>query len=208
MHRGRGRGGTAGDGERRMKQHDELMRQRSEALESEFFRRHDAALIRRKRDETRVRAERRALAAASGIADDRVLDELLRLGIRARTVAPLALVPLVEVAWADGTIDPREMEAVLAAAAGAGLPPASPGYELLESWLVERPAPALRQLWADYIHSLCQAVSPQARRELRDDLLGRARRVAEAAGGVLGLGPRVSSAEAAVLADLAAAFEA
>ena len=135
-------------------------------------------------------------------------DELLRLGIRDRTVAPLALVPLVEVAWADGKMDPREMEAVLAAAASVGLPPASPGYELLESWLEERPAPALRELWANYIHSLCQAMSPEAQRELRDDVLGRARRVAEAAGGVLGFGSRVSSAEAAVLAALAAAFDA
>ena len=191
-----------------MKHHDELMRQRSEALENEFFRRHDAALVWRMRDETRVTEERRALADASGITDARVLDELLRLGIRARAVAPLALVPLVEVAWADGKIDPREMEAVLEAAASGGLQPASPGYELLESWLAERPAPALRRFWADYIHSLCRAMSPEARRELRDDVLSRARRVAEAAGGVLGFGSPVSSAEAAVLADLAAAFDA
>jgi hypothetical protein len=189
-----------------MRHHDELMRQRSEALESEFFRRYDAALVGRMRYQARVTEERDALAEASGIIDERVLDELLRLGIRARTVAPLALVPLVEVAWADGKMDPREMEAVLAAAASVGLPPASPGYELLESWLAERPAPALRQLWTNYIHSLCQAMSPEAQRELRDDVLGRARRVAEAAGGVLGLGSRVSSAEAVVLNDLAAAF--
>ncbi len=41
---------------------------------------------------------------------------------------------------------------------------------------------------------------------LRADLLGRARRVAEAAGGFLGLGRRVSAAEQAVLERLAAAF--
>jgi hypothetical protein len=41
---------------------------------------------------------------------------------------------------------------------------------------------------------------------LRDELLGRAKRVAESAGAFLGLGTAVSAAEAAVLRKLEAAF--
>jgi hypothetical protein len=41
---------------------------------------------------------------------------------------------------------------------------------------------------------------------LKQDLLGRARGVAEAAGGFLGLGKRISSAEQAVLTELEQAF--
>jgi hypothetical protein len=45
------------------------------------------------------------------------------------------------------------------------------------------------------------------RNRLKSELLGRARRVAEAAGGFLGLGSKVSRAEEAILTELAAAFE-
>jgi hypothetical protein len=46
----------------------------------------------------------------------------------------------------------------------------------------------------------------QAKQALKQDLLGRARVVAEAAGGFLGLGTRISSAEQAVLTELEQAF--
>ena len=45
-----------------------------------------------------------------------------------------------------------------------------------------------------------------ARGALKEDLLGRARAVAEAAGGLLGFGNKVSKSEQAVLDDLEEAF--
>ena len=42
---------------------------------------------------------------------------LVEIGIRSDTLAALCLIPLVEVAWADGRLDPPEREALLAAAA-------------------------------------------------------------------------------------------
>jgi hypothetical protein len=50
-------------------------------------------------------------------------------------------------------------------------------------------------------------LDPQARQRLRDEVMGRARAVAEAAGGFLGLGRKVSAAEEAVLRELAQAFD-
>ena len=46
-----------------------------------------------------------------------------------------------------------------------------------------------------------------AMNDLKSDLLGRARTVAEAAGGILGLGSKVSKSEQAMLEELAHAFE-
>ena len=53
-------------------------------------------------------ASRETLAKASGISNPAILDKLLDLGIRPEIVGALAVIPLVEVAWADGTLDGRE----------------------------------------------------------------------------------------------------
>jgi hypothetical protein len=49
-------------------------------------------------------------------------------------------------------------------------------------------------------------MTPSERQPLRDAVLRQAREVAEAAGGFLGLGSKVSASEQAVLDDLARAF--
>ena len=49
-------------------------------------------------------------------------------------------------------------------------------------------------------------MAPAARDSLGREILGRARRVADATGGFLGLSSRISAAEEAVLANLATAF--
>jgi hypothetical protein len=46
------------------------------------------------------------------------------------------------------------------------------------------------------------------RESLKNQILGRARSVAEATGGFLGLGSRISNEEEIILAELAKAFEA
>jgi hypothetical protein len=114
-------------------------------------------------------------------------------------------VPLVEVAWADGTLDERERGAVLRAAREAGVTDDQPGFALLEGWLRQAPEPHLLETWSAYVQGLCAQLAPDARRTFHDQLLRRTRAVAEAAGGFLGLG-KVSAAEQAVLATLDRAF--
>jgi hypothetical protein len=186
---------------------EEILGERRKALEDEFFRRHNDELVGKMRAQEARRESKEELARVSGITDDAILEDLLRFGIRARSVAPLALVPLVAVAWADGKMDAREEQAILEAARQSGLDPAGPGYELLEGWLVEKPDEALRAVWTEYTKALCATLGTNERTSLKADLLGRARRVAEAAGSFLGLGPKVSREEERVLKELEAAFE-
>jgi hypothetical protein len=60
--------------------------------------------------------------------------------------------------------------------------------------------------WKAYVAGLSRTLDVHAKQALKQDLLGRARVVAEAAGGFLGLGKRISSAEQAVLTELEQAF--
>lgn len=179
---------------------------RGRALEEAFFAQQNEALRQRLRAAGDAAAQRQAFAAASGITDDAVLDKLIGLGIGAETLAALSLVPLVLVAWADGSIDAKERGAVLSGAEAVGIDRKHPSRELLEGWLAKRPPAELAATWKGYIHAVSPTMDAAARDVLRRDLLGRARSVAEATGGVLGLGRRVSDTEEAVLRDLEAAF--
>ena len=90
-----------------MAQQPEILRDRGKSLEDEFFHREDQRLLERLRDLRAAEASREALSKASGITQPEVLDRLLRLGIQAHTLAALSIVPLIEVAWADGALDAK-----------------------------------------------------------------------------------------------------
>ena len=176
-----------------------------QALEGAFYRKQDGSLRARLHEERERREAREALGREAGLSDPALVDRLVALGIRADTVEALVLVPLVEVAWADGTMDPRERDAVLRAAASIGIAERSPGYDLLEAWTHQRPAPELMESWRSYIRTLTRELSAEHRWHLEEQVMGKARADAEAAGGFLGLA-KVSKSEEAVLADLEAAF--
>lgn len=185
---------------------DEVQDTRRLALEEAFFVRQDAELIRRLRTGNESGIRKQALSAASGIIDDALLEKLVASGIESGTLAALTLVPLVAVAWADGSLDEKERAALLSAASGIGLDPAGPAYQLLTQWLAKPPGPHLLETWTDYIRGTSADLGEDARHTLQLHVLGRARRVAEAAGGLLGLASKVSAAEETMLAQLEGAF--
>jgi hypothetical protein len=184
----------------------EFLRDHGRSLEDEFFRREDQRLLARLNELKAVETNREALAKASGISEPEVLDKMLALGIKAETLAAVSLVPLVEVAWADGSLDAKERRAVLDRAREAGLAPGSTGQALLEAWLERRPDPKLLDAWTQMVRGLRDQLGPDETARLKGALLDQARAVASASGGVLGIGSKVSGAEAAMLAKLEAAF--
>jgi hypothetical protein len=185
---------------------EDILGDRRRALEEEFFAKHNQRLLHQFRETMAAKAKQEALAAASGITDATVLEQLAAVDLSSETLAALSLVPLVEVAWADGRLDVKERSALLAAAEQAGLSKDSASYQWLEEWFRERPSPKLRAAWNAYVTGLSRTLDVQAKQALKQDLLGRARVIAEAAGGFLGLGKRISSAEQAVLTELEQAF--
>ena len=181
------------------------LRERGRNLEDEFFRRQDAQMLERLRERKGAEARREALTRATGITNAAILDRLAQLGVEAKTVAALRLVPLVEVAWADGRLDANERGAVLARAHAFGIAPGSPEATLLEGWLDYPPDTALQSAWTQLVQGLCEVLPPAEVARMRSGLLEGARAVAGASGGVLGLG-KVSAAESAAIARLEAAF--
>ncbi len=176
---------------------------RGKALEQSFFREVDKQLLEKLRAD---QEQKKSLAAACTITDEAVLDQLIEAGIEGETMVAFALYPLVAVAWADGNIQAKEREAILSALAEDGLVADDPNYRLVEQWLAEQPGDELLATWKEYVAALQETLGESGVAPLKRDILGRAQRVAESAGGILGLGNKVSESEAAVLSELEKAF--
>ncbi len=179
--------------------------ERQKALEDAFFKDQEKKQLAALRAEQDKREAKELMREASGIADDAVLDKLIELELHAESVCAMTMVPLVRVAWADGSVQDKEREAILKAADNKGIASGSPAFELLESWLTHQPGPDLASAWTDYIGALSAQLTDGQRSALSGMIAQRARAVAEAAGGFLGM-KTVSASEEAVLADITKAF--
>jgi hypothetical protein len=184
---------------------DHIVGERGKALEDEFFRKEDARLVAKLRELKAKEATREELARISGIKNTAILDRLVELGIHPETLVALSIVPLAEVAWADGAIDAKEVQAILDRAAKAGVTPGSASHDLLKSWLERRPEPRLLTAWIQMVQGINENLTPEQVEALRAGLVERVRAVASASGGVLGVG-KVSSAESEMIRKLESAF--
>lgn len=184
---------------------DVTLEERGKALENQFYDKENhakLAAMKHKLDSQRSKDE---LRKASGMTDEAVLDKLVHLGLSGNTIAALSLVPLIQVAWADGEIQDNERTAILQGAHGKGLESGTDGYELLQGWLKRKPSDELLEAWEAYIKSLTAQLNDEQNRLLKNQIIGFAKMVAAAAGGFLGIG-KVSAAEEKVLHRIEAAF--
>lgn len=166
--------------------------------EEEYFLKLEAERL----EERRIEADRALAASQLALALDRPNSEwmtrLVGLGITAENAAAFRVMPLVEVAWADGAVDSAERTRLLQGARRLGLVPGAAAQNLLESWLEARPNRALIDAW----HEL--AAEDQQRGVSSDErwrLLQDAEAVAGASGGLLGIAA-VSAAERTTLAAI------
>lgn len=181
------------------------LRQSGKALEDSFFVRENARLLEKLKKKEAEAAKRQAYIEA-GIENVVLIEALIELEISASAIAALSIVPLVEVAWADGEIQAKEREAIIKAAEEGGIEVGSANHDLLENWLSEKPGPELLETWKTYAHALEERLDSVVGNELRQRLMTRTTNIAKAAGGFLGIGS-ISSAEQRVLDELEHALE-
>jgi hypothetical protein len=111
------------------------------------------------------------------------------------------VLPLVEVAWADGEISSKERKAVLRAAEERGIDAGTTSRQLLVDWLEHQPEAELMETWKGFMRSLMDSLDPAIADAVKERIMTRTRAVAEAAGGFLGMGS-ISPAEQAVLDEM------
>lgn len=182
------------------------LHQRGQSLEEEFFRQQDAKLVEKLRELKRIESTRELLSRATGITNKERLDKLMELQIGSETAAVLTVLPLVEIAWADGQIDAKERAHLMEHAKSKGFVAGTSEHALLETWLQKRPEPRLFVAWLHMIHGLCEDLNATEAAHLKGLVMERARAMAGASGGILGIG-KVSASEAALLAKIEKAFD-
>jgi hypothetical protein len=176
------------------------------ALEDSFFAKENERILAELRAASAREEKKIELRKHLNIDNNEVLDALVDLAVEPESLIAFTLVPLVEVAWADGEIQPKERDAIIKAAVERGVEENSPTARLLRNWLETPPDPQLLETWKDYIEALRQSISDQAWTEMKVSVMGRARAIAEAAGGFLGVAS-ISAAEKKMLDQLEWAFE-
>jgi len=184
----------------------EAFDKRRRAFEEDFFNKQSQKLVDKLRETLHKKQTREELEQISGIHDPGVLDTLMAMHLAKDTFAAFALYPLVEVAWADGAVDEKERKAFLVAVAEHGLAPGSPAHAALEEFLKTKPTDDTRKAWYAWSTELNHKLDAAERKKVREGLIQRARAVAEASGGILGLGNKISPNEQRVLDAIARAF--
>jgi tellurite resistance protein len=178
----------------------------SRTLERAFYAGANAPLLAELRVRSEAEQERERLGDVVGIKDESFLRRLATLGVRPEAAVAVTLVPLVLVAWADGSLDERERSAILDAARERGMAAQRIAAELLRNSLSQAPDPKLFATWTAYVRRLWGRFPEGERWQMRENLLRSAREVAEAAGGFLGLAA-ISAGERRVLAELEAVLD-
>lgn len=150
-------------------------------------------------DNARRLEENTAVAAALGTDDAVLADEIRKLGFDGDNAKVFDLLPLVHVAWADGSVQRGERSAILKILRTRGIEPGTSPFRTIEALLEERPADTfMRQSLALLRGVLGKRGGGDGKQEIVDLCM----QVAAASGGLLGLGARMSDEEKAMIAQI------
>jgi hypothetical protein len=114
---------------------DRIFGDREKAMENSYFRDRDAKLVERLRQEASSTTSPRALADKLQVDNPDLLLRARQAGVTADTAPAFFLAPLVQVAWAEGSVRKAERETVLRIARERGIEKGSPAYAQLAEWL-------------------------------------------------------------------------
>jgi hypothetical protein len=182
----------------------DIFAERGRSLEEEYFRRKDKELIEKMRKAAAAEAGRAEMGKRTGLADPELLNELDALGFTPETVILLPLVPVVQVAWAEGGVSDAERHLIVKLARARGISEGSSADAQLMEWLDRRPADRVFTDATRLIRAMLDAPGHPGISVTADDLVKQAEAIASASGGMLGIIGRVSAEEREILKTLAA----
>lgn len=174
---------------------------RGKSLEDAYFAERDRQLVEKLRSELNDAEKKRLLAVTLGLTEH----EMAHLAPGLDVPPTIAILPLVQVAWCDGQVSSAEKNAILKATVDLGVQKDHPFYIFLHNWLDQQPSAAALDLWKIYVRELTAKVGPVLSIKIQDGIMGRAEKIAAAAGGILGFNA-ISDVERKCLHELNAAF--
>ena len=171
--------------------------------EEEYFRRQDRDLIEKMRRASAAAQERLALETQTGLHDPEMLQQLQELCFTPGTVGLLPLIPVLQVAWAEGGISTAERTAIVNLARSRGITAGSEADLQLHAWLDQRPSAETFRKATRLIAAMVDQPGEGMQDVTADDLLKYCEQIAHASGGIFGIGA-VSAEERAALEQISA----
>jgi hypothetical protein len=172
--------------------------------EEEFFQDLDREMLLKWRRRMEAESRLNELSAATGIVDRETLLDLQSFDYDPASAALLRIVPLVQVAWSDGTVNSQERQRISQIAGSRGLDREDAGWHKLSRYLDDRPTDQFFQLTLRAFRESLESAARDEQERRRRELLADCTSVALVAGGLIGFG-RVSRAERLVIDQIATA---
>ncbi len=164
------------------------------AKEEEYFRKKEQELIEKMRHRALKEQESQELSEFLFVEDAEILSHLQELGYSRDTIFLLFLVPVIHVAWIDGTVTKEERAAIIEIARHRGMERDSPSESMLQDWLSQRPSDEFFERTLRLIRNILET-RPKAVLLIREQTLAQyCNAVANASGGFLGFG-KISAAQ-------------
>jgi hypothetical protein len=180
----------------------DIFAERGRSLEEDYFRKKDRELIDKMRKAAAAEQARSEMGQKVGITDPALLAELEALGFTPDTVVLLPLVPLLQVAWAEGGISSAERALIVQLARSRGIADGSAADRQLGDWIAANPGEKVFAQATRLIRAMLET-SAGEQTVTADDIVKQAEAIAAASGGILGIN-RISAEERQLLASLAA----
>jgi len=165
----------------------DIFESRERAEEEVYFRQQDARLIAKLRQKAQLSEIAHALAEKLQADEPTLLERIQKLGVTLDTGSAFILAPLVEVAWADGSVSHAEREAILRIARQRGITPQSGDHRKLLEWLDHRPSGEIFQTSVEAIRIGLSVLPPAEMEERIAVMIKACEDVAHAMGGITGL---------------------
>ena len=172
------------------------------AHEDEFFRKENKALLEKMQQKKSASETSEAITHQTGAVAEDLATMLSTKGIQADMLPVLHLVPLLQVAWADGEIQDEERLLLEKAAAERGVTDGHPAYAKFQEWLTKPPSEQVYEGALTFIRLVLASQGSEEAQQTKENLENLTKTVAEATGGLFGLFANTSSDEASVLASI------
>ncbi|HJR57785.1 MAG TPA: hypothetical protein VJ813_00235 [Vicinamibacterales bacterium] len=156
--------------------------------EEEYFRRRDRELIERMRAEAAAAVTRKELETATGIHDPESLKDLEALGFTPRTIALLPLIPVLQVAWAEGGVSAAERQMIVNLARSRQIADGSEADRQLQAWLDSQPSGETFRKARRLIAAMLDHPEGAEMHVTADELIRYCEQIAHASGGLFGFG--------------------
>lgn len=176
------------------------------AKEHKYIQNKDFELIAKMHSRAKLQTEREKLGTVSEADNEELLQDLQLMGFNREMVSLLYLIPLIQIAWSEGTVTSPELRKIIEIArSNETLTKA--GLDQLLNWINNKPSDEFFASALNIIGIILESLSDEERNASTKDLLSYCTSVARASDGFFAPGHKLADIKKSQIAEIVAALE-